>query len=302
MLVMCPDNVSAVRINTLTRAENEAAGRVQESVGIYGRFDEPMGVGDKIQTRRNDRDVKVNNRQQWIIDAIRSDGSMNVHRAGRASDRRTLPAGYVKEHVHRADVVTVHAAQGATSESAHALLDSSWTREQAYVALTRGRGANTLHVVASDIDEVRGVLREVLHSSDRARGVALSDAVRSHTLAASSGKAPLVPNPTQETRQLRLARRDEARLEAFPTMGARLAEAVKMPAKQASVGVRVALAKMPWVTPRMLAYLATDIDPSVRATALREAQARGLVSNTAAAGTRAVESIPVVVVRDVPTI
>ncbi len=52
----------------------------------------------------------------------------------------------------------------------------------------------------------------------------------------------------------------------------------------------------------MLAYLATDIDPSVRATALREAQARGLVSNTAAAGTRAVESIPVVVVRDVPTI
>ncbi len=89
-------------------------------------------------------------------------------------------------------------------------------------------------------------------------------------------------------------RRDEARLEAFPTMGARLAEAVKMPAKQASVGVRVALAKLPWVTPRMLAYLATDIDPSVRAIALREAQARGLVSNTAAPveGTRPVEAGP----------
>ncbi len=75
-----------------------------------------------------------------------------------------------------------------------------------------------------------------------------------------------------------------------------------MPAKQASVGVRLALANLPWVTPRMLAYLATDIDPSVRATALREAQARGLVSNSVAGGTRAVESIPVVVVRDVPTI
>ncbi len=205
----------------------------------------------------------------------------------------------MKEHVHRADVVTVHAAQGATSENAHALLDSSWTREQAYVALTRGRATNTLHVVASNIDEVRGVLREVLHSSDRARGVALSDAVRSHTLAG----APTVKAPTKEIRALRLARRDEARAEAFPgTMGARLAEAVNMDPKKASVQVRVALAKLPWVTPRMLSYLATDTDSSVRATALREAQARGLVSNTAAAGTRAVESIPVVVVRDVPTI
>ncbi len=82
-----------------------------------------------------------------------------------------------------------------------------------------------------------------------------------------------------------------------------LADVVKMPAKQASVKVRVALAKMPWVTPRMLAYLATDTDPTVRAAALREAGERGLISNTAAPGTRAVESIPVVIVqRDVPTI
>ncbi len=299
VLVMCPDNASAARINTLVRAENEAAGRVGESVGIYGREGEPMGVGDKIQTRLNDREVGVNNRQQWIIDAITADGSMNVHRAGRAADKRTLPDDYVKNHVQRADVVTVHAAQGATSESAHALLDSSWTREQAYVALTRGRGANTLHVVAADIDEVRGVLREVLHSSDRARGVALSDAVRSHTLAAS----PTVKAPTKETRALRVGRRDEARLEAFPTMGARMAEAVKMPAKQASVQVRVALAKLPWSTPAMLRYLTSDTDPSVRATALREAQERGLVSTAAPVGTRAVEIAPVPVVqRDVPTI
>ena len=77
-----------------------------------------------------------------------------------------------------------------------------------------------------------------------------------------------------------------------------------MPVKQASVTVRVALAKLAWTTPAMLRYLVNaDFDPSVRATALREAQARGLDRDTPAQGTRAVEIIPVPVVqRDVPTI
>ena len=129
--------------------------------------------------------------------------------------------------------------------------------------------------------------------ADRLRGVALSDAVRSHTVKA----------PSKETRMLRIARRDKASREAFGgTVGARLAEAVKMPAKQASVQVRLALAKMPWVSPAMLAYLATDTDPSVRGTALREVGEHGLITNVTPAGAHAVEVAPVVVARDVPTI
>jgi len=44
----------------------------------------------------------------------------------------------------------------------HALLDDTWTREQAYVALTRGKTANVLHVVADSEDELRDTLRGVL--------------------------------------------------------------------------------------------------------------------------------------------
>jgi hypothetical protein len=84
-----------------------------------------------------------------------------------------VDAGYVAEHVHRADAVTVHAAQGATADEGHALLDGTWTREQAYVALTRGRTRTVLHVVADDHDDARDLLVRVLGSSDTARAAAL---------------------------------------------------------------------------------------------------------------------------------
>ncbi len=145
--------------------------------GSFGRLNEPMGVGDVVQTRRNDNTIGVINRQRWIIDQINPDGGFRVHRADKPSISKTLNAEYVKEHVHRADVVTVHAAQGATAEAGHALLDDTWSREQAYVALTRGKNANVLHVVADSDDHVRETLRGVLSSSDRARSEALTKLV-----------------------------------------------------------------------------------------------------------------------------
>jgi hypothetical protein len=101
------------------------------------------------------------------------DGSMVVHRADRATIRKTLGSVYVAENVHRADAVTVHAAQGATAGQGHALLDESWTREQAYVALTRGKAENVLHVVAEDADEARAVVLRVLRSSEADRSAVL---------------------------------------------------------------------------------------------------------------------------------
>ena len=59
------------------------------------------------------------------------------------------------------------------ADAGHALIDDSWSREQAYVALTRGRRENVLHVVAEDGDDARAVLVRVLSSSDAARAAAL---------------------------------------------------------------------------------------------------------------------------------
>lgn len=182
-IVMVADNATAVTINRLVRAEHEAAGTVTQGVRDVGRFGEDIGVGDLVQTRLNDRAAGLVNRQRWVVTSIGEDKSMTVRRADQSPDNpraifKQLDPHYVAAHVHRADAVTVHAAQGATSTQGHALLDSSWTREQAYVALTRGRDENVLHVVAEDVDDVRAVLMRVLRSSEADRAAALVEVTK----------------------------------------------------------------------------------------------------------------------------
>ncbi len=204
VIVMAADNASAKTINTLTRHEKEHVGLVEPTVGSFGRLNEPMGIGDVVQTRRNDNRIGVINRQRWIIDEINPDGGMRVHRADKPNIIKTLDSEYVKEHVHRADVVTVHAAQGATAGAGHALLDDTWTREQAYVALTRGKTANVLHVVADSDDHVRETLRGVLSSSDRARSEALTKLVTRRILEQRTDTTPTLAE--RITKALRIDR------------------------------------------------------------------------------------------------
>ena len=80
------------------------------------------------------------------------DGSLTV--AGERGDR-TLPAGYVREHVELAYAATVHGVQGETAASAHLLLGEHTSAASAYVGMTRGRAANTAHLVADSIEEAR---------------------------------------------------------------------------------------------------------------------------------------------------
>ena len=174
-IVMAADNLTAVAINRFAHAERSAAGQVHAERDGIGRYRETIGVGDLVQTRRNDNIAGVINRQRWIVRQINEDGSLRVARANNHAIEQVLDAKYVADHVHRADAVTVHGAQGATGDHAHALIDHTWSREQAYVALTRGRNVNQFHIVASDVDEAREILVAVLEHSDRAHGQVLAD-------------------------------------------------------------------------------------------------------------------------------
>lgn len=57
-----------------------------------------------------------------------------------------LPGSHVIERVQLGCATTIHQAQRRTVDTAHALITSSMTREKHYVATTRGRHSNTLHV------------------------------------------------------------------------------------------------------------------------------------------------------------
>ena len=137
-------------------ATNLATSLVSDLVGpdgepITGRG-ERIGLGDRVATRRNDRDLAVANRDTWTVARVGEDGSLLV--TGRAG-RRTLPADYVREHVELAFTTTAYGAQGETVDSAHLALGETSGAASAYVGMTRGRHRNVGHLVAESVDDAR---------------------------------------------------------------------------------------------------------------------------------------------------
>jgi conjugative relaxase-like TrwC/TraI family protein len=121
-----------------------------------------VGVGDRVLTRRNDRALRtgdghhVRNGDLWTVTALHPDGSLNVTRVPTESDGQAevvrLPAAYVAEHVDLGYAVTIHRAQGVTVDRAHVLTGPGMGREALYVAMTRGRDANTVYVATDQPD------------------------------------------------------------------------------------------------------------------------------------------------------
>lgn len=80
-----------------------------------------IGAGDVIQTRKNDSDLGVANRQTWTVQHVRGDGAVWVREAGSENKyQRTvaLPAQYVNQYTHLAYASTAYGVQGATARTA----------------------------------------------------------------------------------------------------------------------------------------------------------------------------------------
>lgn len=163
LLVMTGDNASAEELSRRCRAELVRAGEVEaDGVRIASGV---AGVGDEVVTLRNDRRLRsseadfVRNGARWRVVERGVDGSLSV--VPLASEGLvTLPPEYVAEHVGLAYALTVHKAQGATSDRAVVLVEESMSAAQLYVAMSRGREENRALVVTSDHDpdeHARGV-------------------------------------------------------------------------------------------------------------------------------------------------
>ena len=167
-VLLVPSNQQATRVNTALRAQLIELGRVQEAGVELGRDRTVAGVGDLVQARRNGWELvgahgntrAPINRETYRVSAVHDDGALTVTpvhgRAdqdgdGRAGERLVLPASYVAADVTLAYASTVHAAQGRTVDTGHAVLDGA-DAPAAYVALTRGRDTNTAYVVTRPLD------------------------------------------------------------------------------------------------------------------------------------------------------
>jgi len=94
----------------------------------------------------------VANRDAWTVTAIGDDGALQL--AGKTGPRE-VPAGYARHDVELAYASTVYGAQGSTTRSAHLALGENTGAASAYVAMTRGRESNTVHLVAQSLDDAR---------------------------------------------------------------------------------------------------------------------------------------------------
>jgi conjugative relaxase-like TrwC/TraI family protein len=150
-------------LNERARLDRIIAGNVNAERAATLNGDIPASAGDVVITRHNDRRLRagssgwVHNGDRWIIARIHADGAVTVRRDGyRRGGSVVLPAAYVAEHLDLGYAVTGYGAQGITVDTAHAVITPGTTRENLYVALTRGRASNIAYVATDQPDELHG--------------------------------------------------------------------------------------------------------------------------------------------------
>jgi hypothetical protein len=172
--VVASTNDHADLLNDAIQHRRIAAGHLDPASAVMIGGGERAHVGDVVATRRNERRLlttegePVRNRELWTVTATHPDSSLAVtNNDGRG--QATLPEWYVAEHVRLAYAATEHGYQSDTVTAGHSLAGDATTRRGLYVAVTRGRDDNQIHVITQshDVTEARDVLERIL-SVDRA--------------------------------------------------------------------------------------------------------------------------------------
>jgi conjugative relaxase-like TrwC/TraI family protein len=184
----------------------------QNAATVTAARGQQVGVGDLIISRRNDPTIEfhhstpgaeslpsVRNGNRWRVAAI--DADTNRVAAERLDDeaRVVFDNDYLRDHVSLGYAVTVHSAQGVTADASHAVLGENTSRALLYVAMTRGRYANTARIYdrTTEAHEYGRHEPEGIHQTSRGdsheaadtlRGILANDqpAVSAHDFAAQT--------------------------------------------------------------------------------------------------------------------
>jgi conjugative relaxase-like TrwC/TraI family protein len=190
-----------------------------------------IAVGDLIISRRNDATISVwhatektqhadpvRNGNRWRVYAIDPDKQRIAARRVSDGARTIFTAEYLRGYITHGYAITVHSAQGVTTDITHTVLSEKTSRALFYVAMSRGRQVNTAYLTERtssddctshhsrpDLDTASGrtsqraarlVRRIVANDADRAR--------TAHHIAMESDDAPAADHISSlQSRRLR---------------------------------------------------------------------------------------------------
>jgi len=182
LAVTVATNADALDLSTAVRAIRIAEGSVDDARTVAGMEGVRIGAGDRIVTRRNDALIGVSNRQSWTVEAVGADGAISA----REGDQRVvLEPAYVATAAQLGYATTDYGNQGVTTERSLTWVGEATSAAGLYVGATRGRYANTVHVVADGLDDARAEIVAALGRDRTDRGLSAGRAL------AEAGAAPV---------------------------------------------------------------------------------------------------------------
>lgn len=178
-------NEEAADLNALIQQAHAQAGHTKAPVvEISGSDLLTIRNGDRLMTRKNDRDLGVANRDLWMVKRVHRSGEVTVTNGKRAVK---LPPSYVKAHTHLAYASTEFGVQGATVQAGHGIITDSSSASAVYVSATRGRESNTLHVVAETRLQAREMFVNAMTREAGDRGIEMKRAGAARDLEGTAG-------------------------------------------------------------------------------------------------------------------
>ncbi|WP_067859820.1 MobF family relaxase [Nocardia shimofusensis] len=150
MLAANHDTVTA--LNTRARADRLTRDSGIDGLEVALADGTSASVGDTIRTRRNNAKLRLGDRDwvrngyAWTVTTVHTDGSLSARHHSRSAESVRLPADYVARYVRLGYAATIDSAQGITADTCHVALTGGETRQQLYVAMTRGVHANHAYI------------------------------------------------------------------------------------------------------------------------------------------------------------
>jgi hypothetical protein len=144
-LLIAHNNTTVTELNQQARTHLAASNRFHGPALEIG--ERVFQAGDRILCRKNQTRLGVLNGDLATVVSVDPDhGTLSV-RLDRDPETRDLPVWYLDQgHVDYGYAMTGHKAQGVTTDRTFVIVDGTTDREWAYVAMSRGRQANTLYL------------------------------------------------------------------------------------------------------------------------------------------------------------